>query len=180
MPTMASPPVGTVTFVFTDIEGSTQLLHELGEGYRLALEAHHAILRRAIESHRGVAISTEGDAFFAVFRSALDALNATLAAQRALAATEWPKGAAVRVRMGLHTGEGQLGGDNYVGIDVHRAARIAAAAHGRAGWLDPNPGRTPAYPVPDAHRVFKRAIGRVGLSPRPLIRCAWCSESTGS
>src|SRR5947207_1612164 len=123
-------PIGTVTFMFTDIEGSTALLQALGARYRRLLERHHRILRAAIAGGHGVEISTEGDAFFAVFRTAADAVNAAVVAQRDLANAKWPMGDGVRVRMGLHTGEGRRGGDSYVGIDVHRAARIAAAGHG--------------------------------------------------
>jgi class 3 adenylate cyclase len=125
-----SLPVGTVTFLFTDVEGSTRLVQELGDRFRPALETHHAILRRAIAAHGGAEVSTEGDAFFAVFPSPLGAVSAAVDAQRELAAADWPDDRALRVRMGLHTGEGELGGDNYVGVDVHRAARIAAAGHG--------------------------------------------------
>jgi predicted ATPase/class 3 adenylate cyclase len=127
---MPSLPVGTVTFLFTDIEGSTRLVQELGPRFRDVLDAHHRILRRAISANAGVEVSTEGDAFFAVFSSATDAIAAAAAAQRELAAASWPEGVEIRVRMGLHTGNGEPGGDNYIGVDVHRAARIAAAGHG--------------------------------------------------
>jgi predicted ATPase/class 3 adenylate cyclase len=130
MRAMTPLPVGTVTFLFTDIEGSTRLVQQLGGGFGPVLEQHHAIVRTAIASHSGVAVSTEGDAFFAAFPGALDAVRGAAAAQRDLAGAAWPPGVALRVRMGVHTGQGQLGGDNYVGLDVHRAARIAAAAHG--------------------------------------------------
>jgi predicted ATPase/class 3 adenylate cyclase len=123
-------PTGTVTFLFTDIEGSTQLLRALGADYRAVLERHAEIVRQALATHGGIEVGTEGDAFFAVFESAVDAVAAAVAAQRGLAMEPWPIGHPVRVRMGLHTGEGQLGGDSYVGLDVHRAARIAAAANG--------------------------------------------------
>jgi predicted ATPase/class 3 adenylate cyclase len=124
-------PTGTVTFLFTDVEGSTRLVQALGDQYPELLAAHDAFMRGAIREHGGVEVSTEGDAFFAVFDSPQAAVSAVVAAQRALSAcTTWPGHATVRVRMGLHTGEGRHGGDNYVGIDVHRAARIAAAAHG--------------------------------------------------
>ena len=123
-------PTGTVTFLFTDIEGSTALLTRLGEAYVTLLEGHAEILRTAIAANGGTEVSTEGDAFFAVFPSAPDALAAASAAQRGLARTSWPNDASVRVRIGLHTGVASLGGDNYVGLDVHRAARIAAAGHG--------------------------------------------------
>jgi predicted ATPase/class 3 adenylate cyclase len=125
-----SLPTGTVTFVFTDIEGSTRLVQTLGEAWVDALEVHNRLVRRAIEDFGGTVIKTEGDAFFAVFAAAADAVVATAEAQRALAAHPWPDGLALRSRMGVHTGNGVLGGDDYVGIDVHRAARIAAAAHG--------------------------------------------------
>ena len=127
---MPSLPTGTVTFLFTDIEGSTRLLESLGDAYTAVLERHHALLREAIAAGEGTEVSTEGDAFFAVFPSASKAVAAVAQAQRALAAEAWPSGVAVRVRMGLHSGEGMLGGDSYVGLDVHRAARVAAAGHG--------------------------------------------------
>jgi predicted ATPase/class 3 adenylate cyclase len=123
-------PTGTITFLFTDIEGSTRLLQALGSGYRDVIERHDGLVRAALSAHRGVEVGTEGDSFFAVFRSAEDAVAAAADAQRAMAAEPWRREHDVRVRMGLHTGEGRLGGDNYVGLDVHRAARIAAAGHG--------------------------------------------------
>jgi predicted ATPase/class 3 adenylate cyclase len=123
-------PTGRVTFLFTDIEGSTRLLESLGDRYVGVLERHHSLMRASVTDQGGIVVGTEGDAFFAVFRSAEAAVRAAAAAQRALAAAEWPADHPVRVRMGLHTGEGTLGGDDYVGLDVHRAARIAAAAHG--------------------------------------------------
>jgi predicted ATPase/class 3 adenylate cyclase len=127
---MTELPTGTVTFLFTDIEGSTRLLQALGERWRPVLEDHNRLLRNAIRDAGGVDLRTEGDAFFAVFQSAPAAVAAVAAAQRALAAHPWPDDAEVRVRMGLHTGEGAVGGDDYVGLDVHRAARIAATGHG--------------------------------------------------
>ncbi len=128
---MLELPTGTVTFLFTDIEGSTRLLQELGtESYAHLQDRHAAIMRAAIESGHGVEIRTEGDAFFAVFATPGGALDAAIAAQRALAPDAGTDGRSIRVRIGLHTGEGILGGDDYVGIDVHRAARIAATGHG--------------------------------------------------
>jgi predicted ATPase/class 3 adenylate cyclase len=123
-------PTGTVTFLFTDIEGSTRLLQALGAGYREVLERHQALIREALAAHGGIEVGTEGDSFFAVFGSATDAVAAASDAQIALAREPWPQERAVRVRMGLHTGEGRLGADNYVGMDVHRGARVAAAGHG--------------------------------------------------
>ncbi|MGH2774898.1 MAG: adenylate/guanylate cyclase domain-containing protein [Actinomycetota bacterium] len=127
---MPELPTGTVTFLFTDIEGSTRLLQELGDRCADILADHAVIVRRAIAECAGVEVNTEGDSFFVAFASPTGALLCAVAAQRGLAATRWPEDAVVRVRMGLHTGEGVLGGDDYVGIDVNRAARIAAAAHG--------------------------------------------------
>jgi predicted ATPase/class 3 adenylate cyclase len=117
-------PTGTVTFLFTDIEGSTQLLQELGDGYAEALAEHRRLLREAFSRHGGVEVDTQGDAFFVAFARARDALVAARDAQQAL--NEGP----VRVRMGLHTGEPVVTDEGYVGIDVHRGARIAAAGHG--------------------------------------------------
>ena len=123
-------PSGTVTFLFTDIEGSTQLLKELGEDYGEVLIEHQRLLRGAFENAAGREVDAQGDAFFAVFGRAKDAVAAALEGQRALAAHSWPGGAQVRVRMGLHTGEPSVAGERYVGLGVHRAARICAAAHG--------------------------------------------------
>jgi predicted ATPase/class 3 adenylate cyclase len=126
-------PRGTLTFLFTDIEGSTKLLNALGtDRYHQVLETHTETLRRAFA--KGHEIRIEGDALFMAFATAQDALEAAAAAQRALGQTAFPHGAVVRVRMGMHTGEGtpasERAGADYVGIDVHRAARIAAVAHG--------------------------------------------------
>jgi len=123
-------PTGTVTFLFTDIEESTRLLQDLGDRYGAVRDEHAAILRRAIRDGGGVEVSTEGDSFFAAFASPVGAVRTAVDAQRGLAGHGWPAGFPVRVRMGLHTGEGALGGDNYSGIDVNRAARVAAAAAG--------------------------------------------------
>src|SRR2546423_6978575 len=127
---MAELPTGTVTFLFTDIEGSTQLLRDLGDGYASVWKQHQLIIREALAAAAGAEVGTEGDSFFAAFSSAPGAVRAAVAAQRGLAAHAWPAGFAVRVRMGLHTGDGVLIGSDYVGMDVHRAARIASAAHG--------------------------------------------------
>jgi predicted ATPase/class 3 adenylate cyclase len=127
---MTDLPTGTVTFLFTDIEGSTGLLQTLGDRYPAVLDEHAAIIRRAVAEAGGIEVSTHGDAFFVVFASPAGAVRAAVAAQRGLAANDWSPGPPVRVRMGVHTGEGVLGGDDYAGIDVHRAARIADAAHG--------------------------------------------------
>ena len=127
---MAELPTGTVTFLFTDIEGSTRLLQELGDRYAKVRDEHAAIIRRAVAECGGVEVSTHGDSFFLVFRAPVGAVEAAVAAQRGLAAHDWSPDPPLRVRMGLHTGEGVRGGDDYVGIDVNRAARISGAAHG--------------------------------------------------
>ncbi|HEX7976441.1 MAG TPA: tetratricopeptide repeat protein [Anaerolineales bacterium] len=127
---MAKLPSGTVTFLFTDIEGSTRLLQQLGDQYAALLAEQQQLLRDACERHHGSVVDTQGDSFFVVFPRAVDAIEAVVQSQRALNAHTWMNGVSVRVRMGLHTGEPQISSSNYVGIDVHRAARIAAAAHG--------------------------------------------------
>ena len=121
---MSQLPSDRVTLLFTDIEGSTRLLHELGDGYADALAEHRRVLRAAFGRHGGVEVGTQGDAFFAAFERATDAIAAAAAAQSELAATP------VRVRLGLHTGEPRLADDGYTGLDVHRAARVMSAGHG--------------------------------------------------
>ena len=116
-------PTGTVTFLFSDIEGSTELADRLSPpAYRGLLERHHGILRETFETHGGVERGTQGDSFLVVFGDAPSAVAAAVQAQRSLAAETWPGEADVRVRMGLHTGQGILGGDDYVGNDINRAA----------------------------------------------------------
>jgi predicted ATPase/class 3 adenylate cyclase len=127
---MTDLPTGTITFLFTDIEGSTRLLQTLGPRYRAVQDRHAEIMRAAIMQEQGHEVRTEGDSFFVAFHSPVRAVGAAVAAQRGLADQEWPDGGQLRVRMGLHTGEGVAGGDDYLGIDVNRAARIAAAGHG--------------------------------------------------
>ena len=118
-------PSGTVTFLFTDVEGSTRLLHELGaDAYARALSGHRRILREAARAHGGTEVNTQGDSFLIAFARATDAVAAAADAQRTLAAGP------IRVRMGLHTGEPIVRDNDYVGLEVHRGARIAAAAHG--------------------------------------------------
>ncbi len=128
---MPQLPGGTVTFAFTDIEGSTRLLQELGDAVYATVSAdHRRIVREAFGAHGGTEIDTQGDAFFYSFLRARDAAAAAVDAQRALRSHVWPDGNEVRVRMGLHTGEPHVGEEGYLGIDVVRAARIAAAGHG--------------------------------------------------
>ncbi len=117
-------PTGVVTFLFTDVEGSTKLLHELGDAYADALHEHRRLLRETLAAHNGAEVDTQGDAFFVAFGSASDAVAAAAGAQLALG------GGPIRVRMGLHTGEPRLTDEGYVGLDVHKGARIAAVGHG--------------------------------------------------
>jgi predicted ATPase/class 3 adenylate cyclase len=128
---MAERPRGTVTFLFTDIEGSTRLLHELGaERYGTALEEHRRIIRDAVARHGGHEVDTQGDAFLVAFGRATDAVLAAEEAQRDLASQPWPDKKPVLVRMGIHTTEVSDAGEGYVGVGVHRGARIGAAGHG--------------------------------------------------
>src|SRR5205823_6200406 len=121
---VARLPDGTVTFLFSDIEGSTRLLLSKGDEYAELLADQRRLLRSAFAEHHGVEVDTQGDAFFIAFAKATDAAAAGLAAQAALASAE------LRVRIGLHTGEPTVTDEGYVGIDVHRAARIMSAGHG--------------------------------------------------
>jgi class 3 adenylate cyclase len=153
-------PTGTVTFLFTDIEGSTRLLRELGgEDYAAELARHQELLRDVFGRHGGVEVDTQGDAFFVAFGSARDAVAAAREAQESLA------GSLVWVRMGLHTGEALVTGEGYVGMDVHRAARIAAVAHGRQVVLS-----RATRAVLDADVPVCTMCGR--LAPRPSPRSA--------
>ena len=124
---MRNLPNGTLTFFFSDIEGSTRLLEGLGDRYPPVLERHRAIVRVEFAARGGVEVSTQGDSFFAVFPEAHEAIVAAVAVQRHMAAEPWPDGAALRIRIGLHTGQARVVAGDYVGLDVHRAARIMAA-----------------------------------------------------
>jgi predicted ATPase/class 3 adenylate cyclase len=127
---MAELPTGTVTLLFTDIEGSTRLLRRAGDAYAGLLAQHRSLLEQAFLAHRGVIVDREGDAFFVAFGSAKDAVGAAADAQRALVSHDWVDENEIRVRMGLHTGEPRVVEGRYVGLDVHHAARVMAVAHG--------------------------------------------------
>ncbi len=127
---MRDLPGGEVTFCFTDIEGSTRLARRLGERWLGVLQQHNHILREVWAEHDGVEVMTEGDAFFVVFRDPAAAVVAAIDAHARLAGAAWPEDGAVRVRIGLHTGVADVADDDYVGVEVHKAARVAAAAHG--------------------------------------------------
>ena len=123
-------PSGLVTFVLTDIEGSTRLFRQLGDAYPNLLAEHYELLRAAVTRHGGVEIATEGDSLLVAFPDAAEAVGACLEGQLALSAHRWPPGSHVQVRMGVHTGEATPVGDNYVALPLHQVARIAAGAHG--------------------------------------------------
>src|SRR5258706_1074546 len=152
---MRDLPTGTVTFLFSDIQGSTRLLHELGDGYAEVLAQHRRVLRAAFTAHNGVEIGTEGDSFFVAFARASDAVAGAAEAQRGL------EGGPVRVRMGLHTGEPMLTAEGYVGMVVHRAARIAAVGHGGQALLSEAVATLVADRLPFG--VSLRDLGRVRL-----------------
>jgi class 3 adenylate cyclase len=127
---VAGLPSGTITLLFSDIEGSTRLLRRLGPAYEALLGEHRSLLRGAFTEAGGAEVETRGDSFLVAFQSAHEAVKGAVAAQRALAAQTWPANVEVRVRMGMHTGEPTLAAEGYVGLDVHRAARIGEAASG--------------------------------------------------
>ena len=127
---MSALPSGTVTFVFSDIEGSTTLLKALGDAYGEVLSGHRTLMRECFTTRGGVEIDTQGDAFFFAFSRARDAVSAAVEAQRLHASHDWPQGREVRVRMGLHTGEPAVGSEGYLGIDVVRAARLCTVGRG--------------------------------------------------
>ena len=150
-------PTGTLTFLFSDMERSTRLVQDLGPAtFTEVLVLHNTILREAFSRHGGVERGTQGDSFLVMFREAPAALSAAADAQLALDSAAWPGDDPVRVRMGLHTGIGTLGGDDYVGVDVNRAARIAGLAHGSQVLLS------------DATRALAEDGLARGLTIRPL------------
>jgi class 3 adenylate cyclase len=147
-------PRGTVTFVFTDIEHSTELLKRLGDEYSEMLSTHRRIVRDGFSACDGIEIDTQGDAFFFAFPRARDAVAATVEAQRAHAAAQWPGGEVVRVRMGLHTGEPALHEEGYVGLDVVRAARICTEGRGGQILLSETTRALLGSGLPDGVSVF--------------------------
>jgi class 3 adenylate cyclase len=161
---MRNLPTGTVTFLFTDIEGSTRLLHALGDGYAGVLADHRRLLRDAFGRHDGVEVDTQGDSFFVAFADARCAVVAAVDAQTELARHAWPRGTEVRVRMGVHTGEPLASDGHYVGVDVHRGARIAAAAHGGQTLVSE---RTREIVAGDGVPVALRDLGACRLKDLP-------------
>lgn len=158
---MSTLPSGTVTFLFSDIEGSTRLLEQLGDRYAEMLREHRRILRERLGEANGQEIDTQGDAFFFSFERAKNAVSGAVAAQRALAAHDWPDGLAVKTRMGLHTGEPSVGEEGYVGLDVVRAARICSAGHGGQILLSETTRALVGNNVPEGVEI--RDLGQANL-----------------
>jgi class 3 adenylate cyclase len=158
---LTSLPGGTVTFLFSDIEGSTRLLEQLGDRYRDVDRDHRQILRRRLGEAGGREIDNQGDAFFFSFRRAKDAVAGAVAAQRELATHAWPDAVDVRIRMGLHTGEPTVGEEGYLGMDVVRAARICSAGHGGQILLSETTRALVGNNVPDG--VSIRDLGQAHL-----------------
>ena len=155
---MSALPAGTVTFLFSDIEGSTELLKDLGRAdYGRVLSIHNELLQQAFAEAGGAEIDRQGDSFFAVFRSAGAAVQGAIAGQQALAGQEWPERTVVRVRMGIHTGEATLGEDGYVGFAVHQASRIGDAGHGGQILLSSTTARLVEHDLP--REVSLRDLG---------------------
>ena len=154
---MTALPSGTVTFVFSDVEGSTALLKRLGERYGDVISEHRRIVRETFGAHDGVEIDTQGDSFFYAFARARDAVAAAVDAQRAHAERGWPDGEQVRVRMGLHTGEPAVGAEGYLGVDVVRAARLAATGRGGSVLLSETTRALLGSSLPDG--VSVHALG---------------------
>jgi predicted ATPase/class 3 adenylate cyclase len=171
---MSDLPSGTVTFLFTDIEDSTKLLIDLGqETFVRCLTEHDALIRGAIAKAGGVVVKPEGGAFFAVFSTAPAAITAVVEAQSLLQNHVWPEGADIRVRMGLHTGTGTIGGDDYIGIDVHRAARIAAAGFGGQVLLSASTAAIVGPNLPEGVRIENLGEHRLkDLDAEPLYQLA--------
>jgi len=164
---MPERPTGTVTFLFTDIEGSTRLLQQLRERYDEVLQTHARLIRTAIERYDGHEIDTQGDAFFVAFARARDAVGAAVELQRAFASEPWPDGVSVRVRMGLHTGEPLVGGERYVGMGVNRGARICAAGHGGQVLLSNTTRELVQDELPDDVQVVDLGEHALKDLPRP-------------
>ncbi|MEA2622535.1 MAG: hypothetical protein QOH61_1445 [Chloroflexota bacterium] len=157
----ADLPSGTVTFLFTDIEGSTRMLQALGERYAAALSEHRGLLEAAALANGGQVLGSEGDALFLVFGDATGAVGTAVDAQRALAAHAWPDGNPLRVRMGIHTGQVQRIGDDYVGLALHQAARITAAGHGGQVLLSNTTRDLAAHGLPDGVSVVDLGLHRL-------------------
>ncbi len=176
MPLAAGLPSGRLAFFFSDVEGSTRLLADLGGRFAPLLSEHQRLVRSTFAAHGGTEISTEGDSFFAVFLSGLDAVAAAADARRGLAAYDWPPGHEFRVRVGIHVGQAIVAGDNYVGIDINRAARIANAANGGQVVLSDEASRSVVGTLPADLRLLD--LGRHRLKDIGVERL-WQLEIEG-
>ncbi|HEX9504421.1 MAG TPA: adenylate/guanylate cyclase domain-containing protein, partial [Acidimicrobiia bacterium] len=165
---MTELPTGTVSLLFTDIEGSTQLQHRLGEQYHDVVAEHRRLLEQAFDEHSGVVVDRQTESFFVGFARARYAVAAAAAAQRALATHDWPDGVQVKVRMGIHSGDPEVAGDRYVGLAVARAARICASAHGGQVLLSSSARAL----LSDHDQTALRTLGRYRLKdfaePEPI------------
>jgi class 3 adenylate cyclase len=181
---MATLPAGTVTFVFSDIEGSTALMKRFGAGYAELIADHRRMVRETFGRHQGIEIDTQGDSFFFAFARASDAVAAAVELQRIHAEYEWPGGETVRVRIGLHTGEPAVGEEGYLGVDVVRAARLSATGAGGTVLLSETtralvgsslPEGVSIHPagerrlkdIDEPERVFELAIDGVEVTQTP-------------
>jgi class 3 adenylate cyclase len=184
---MATLPAGTVTFVFSDIEGSTALMKRFGAGYAELIADHRRLVRETFGRHQGIEIDTQGDSFFFAFARARDAVAAAVELQRTQAEYEWPGGETVRVRIGLHTGEPAVGEEGYLGVDVVRAARLSATGAGGTVLLSETtralvgsslPEGVSIHPagqrrlkdIDEPERVFELAIDGVEVTQTPAPR----------
>jgi predicted ATPase/class 3 adenylate cyclase len=168
---MPELPSGTVTFLFSDIEGSTRLVQALGAAWPAQLERHRELLSDAFTRHGGVPVGSEGDSLFVVFPTASGAVEGAIEGQRALAAEPWPSGSEVRVRIGMHSGEASLATDTYVGLDVHRAARIAAAGHGGQVLISDSTRALVEHTLPE--QVQLRDLGEHRLKDLAAVERLW-------
>jgi DNA-binding SARP family transcriptional activator len=157
----AAPPAGTVTFLFTDIEGSSRLVGQLGERYGELLSTHRALIRDTCHARNGYEVDVQGDALFFAFARALDAIESAIAAQGALSRQTWPEDAEVLVRTGIHTGTPSLSPEGYYGVDVVRGARVCAAGHG--GQVLVSDGTRALIPVDELDRFRIADLGEHGL-----------------
>src|SRR5688500_13156141 len=164
---MSEPPGGTLTVLHTEIEASTSLTVHLGDRYPEVLAAHRALLRAAFAAHEGYEVDTQGDSFFVVFPRATQAVAAAVAIQRALTAEAWPEGGAVRVRLGLHTGEPIRTAEGYTGLDVIRGSRIRDAGHGGQVLLSKSTAALIEDALIDGLSLRDLGVHRLKGLPRP-------------
>lgn len=176
-PDLARLPTGTVTFVLTDIEGSTALLRKLGDAYAAALRDVRALIRASVRRGAGHTVDARGDEYFAAFARPGAATRAAIEIQRALAAHAWPSGASVRVRIGIHTGRPTLTDDGYVGLSVHRVARIGSAGHGGQILVSSQTRAAVASDLPAGVRL--RSLGRHALAGLPAREALYQLDAPG-